>query len=213
MHWTHLVSIALAIVYIAFFSWYTSFGGPLTDDEIAHHLELFERRGGDPERLATLKQFMLSDDGDDFVMVNLIEFNEPPKMIEGVRPGETAQQVLSKYMDHMWPQLLRRACHPVAPGEAASRALDLWGIEGAEQWSMAAFMRYRSRRDMLEIASDPAFRGPHRFKEAAMAKTVAFPIAPWVHFGDPRALLAGLFVVLGLALQLWRVRSSEPPPR
>ena len=30
--WIWLVSIGL---YVAFFSWYTSFGGPLTDEEIA----------------------------------------------------------------------------------------------------------------------------------------------------------------------------------
>ena len=67
--------------------------------------------------------------------------------------------------------------------------------------------------ESLDQPGVAAYRGPHRFKEAAMAKTVAFPIAPWVHFGDPRALLAGLFIVLGLALQLLRVRSSEPAPR
>ncbi len=29
-------------------------------------------------------------------------------------------------------------------------ALDLWGIEGAEQWSMGGLVRYRSRRDLME---------------------------------------------------------------
>ena len=49
---------------------------------------------------------------------------------------------------------------------------------------------------MLEIASNPAFAGAHDFKIAAMAKTIAFPIDPWFHLGDPRLLLA---LLLGLA--------------
>lgn len=37
--WTWLVLVGL---YLAFFSWYTSFGGPLTDEEIAHCIAQLE---------------------------------------------------------------------------------------------------------------------------------------------------------------------------
>ena len=105
-------------------------------------------------------------------------------------------------MSYMWPALLRRACHPVIGGRALADALDLWGIEGAERWSMAGLMRYRSRRDLLEIADHPGFRDAHPFKEAAMAKTIAFPIAPFPHPGSP-ALLFGLgFFSLGALIPL-----------
>ena len=30
----------LGVVYAAFFYWYTSFGGPLSDEEIAHHTKV-----------------------------------------------------------------------------------------------------------------------------------------------------------------------------
>ena len=39
--WTWLVIVA---VYGLFFSWYTSFGGPLSDEEIAHYMALMESR-------------------------------------------------------------------------------------------------------------------------------------------------------------------------
>jgi hypothetical protein len=51
----------------------------------------------------------------------------------------------------------------------------------------------------MEIASNPAFQGPHEFKIAAMNKTVAFPIDPWFQLGDPRLVLGLLALVLGLA--------------
>jgi hypothetical protein len=189
---------SLALLWGLFFFWYTSFGGPLTDEEIAGYLAQFERRGGTGEELAALRAFLESDTGDDFVMVNVIELHERPPPMPGIPPDATSAEMLDRYMAYMWPALSRRACHPVIMGTAAAPALDLWGIDGAENWSQAAFMRYRSRRDMMEIAGNPDFQGPHEFKIAAMAKTVAFPADPWLSAGDPRLLLALILVIAGL---------------
>ena len=63
------------------------------------------------------------------------------------------------------------------------------GIEDAEQWSSVGIVRYRSRRDILAIALDPAFGTEHDFKLAALAKTIAVPIEPDLHLGDLRLLL------------------------
>jgi hypothetical protein len=190
----------LLLLFVAFTAWYTSWGGPLTPEEIERYLGIMRERGRTSEEIAPLRAFLESDTGDDFVMVNLIHLREPPERIEGVGPDETAEDVLGRYMEHMWPELLRRACHPVAFGLAAAPALDLWGIEGAEEWTQAGLMRYRSRRDLLEIATNPAFQGPHEFKIASMHKTIAFPADPWGQLGDPRLVLGLVLAVIALAL-------------
>jgi hypothetical protein len=207
--WIWLVSIGL---YLAFFGWYTSLKGPLTDDEIAHYMALFESRepAPSPQRLAQLRKFMEEDTGDDFVMVNVIDMYETPLQIEGVEPGESSDEVLAKYMEYMYPALFARACHPVLFGEAANSAMDLMNADGMESWTRGAGMRYRSRRDMLEIASNPAFAGSHEFKIAAMRKTIAFPIDPWIQLGDPRVLLALLLGLIGCGLS-WRLALRRPP--
>jgi hypothetical protein len=198
--------VALAGLYAIFFSWYTSFGGPLTDEEISHYISLFEDRESAPapERLAQLRKFMEEDTGDDFVMVNVIDMYETPLQIEGVEPGETSGDVLDKYMAYMMPELLRRASHPVLYGQSANTAMDIMNADGMEQWSVGAGMRYRSRRDLLEISSNPAFAGSHEFKIAAMRKTIAFPIDPWMQLGDPRLILALLLGLVGCAVSWWR---------
>ena len=134
-------------------------------------------------------------------MVNLIEMREPPERVEGVGPDDSAEDVLARYMEYMGPALLRRACHPVLFGQAAAPALDVWGIENGERWSQAGMMRYRSRRDMMEIAANPDFSGPHEFKIAAMRKTIAFPVDPWGQVGDPRLVLGLFFAAMVLALR------------
>ena len=192
----------LGVVYAAFFSWYTSFGGPLTPEEIDHFVALIaengEQRG--PEREALLRNFLESDTGDDFVMVNVIEMHATPLQVDGVEEGESSEDVLAKYMEYMMPALLSRASHPVFYGAAASPALEMFGVEGMRDWTTGAGMRYRSRRDMMEIASNPAFQGSHEFKIASINKTIAFPIDPWVNAGDPRLLLALILGLLGCAL-------------
>ena len=69
-------------------------------------------------------------------------------------------------------------------------------------------MRYRSRRDMLEIVTNPAFQGSHEFKVAAIDKTVAFPVDPWYSLGDPRILLFLVFLVIGLTAS-WRSERAK----
>jgi hypothetical protein len=192
-------------LYVIFFSWYTSFGGPLSDEEIAHYIALIENRlpAPPPERVAMLRKFLEEDTGDDFVMINVIDMYETPLQVEGVEPGETSDEVLAKYMEYMIPELLVRASHPVLYGQAANTAMDLMNADGMEKWSTGAGMRYRSRRDMIEIASNPAFAGSHAFKIAAMRKTIAFPIDPWIQLGDPRVVLALFFGLIGCGLS-WR---------
>ena len=195
LNWMWLV---LAILYTGFFSWYTSFDGPLSQEEMDHYYKILEARNSDgsPEQRARLRKFMEEDTGDDFVMINVIDMYEEPMQISGVSSSDTSEDVLDRYMEYMYPALFTRACHPILFGEAANQAMDLMNAPGMEQWTRGAAMRYRSRRDMLEIASNPAFTGAHDFKIAAMAKTIAFPIDPWFHLGDPRLLLA---LLLGLA--------------
>ena len=200
----------LATVYLAFFSWYTSFGGPLTPEEIDHYVALIaesgEQRG--PEREAMLRGFLENDTGDDFVMVNVIEMHATPLQVKGVEPGETSEDVLAKYMAYMIPALFVRASHPVLYGTASSPALEMFGVEGMREWTTGAGMRYRSRRDMMDIATNPAFQGSHEFKIASINKTIAFPIDPWMHLGDPRLLLALTLALVGCALS-WIVASRD----
>ena len=187
----------LVIFYLTFFSWYTSFGGPLTAAEIERYLSVLEAGAVDPERLATWRAFMESDTGDDFAMLNVMDLRETPEQVEGVEPGDTTAQVLARYTGPFLGAALRSAAHPVVIGQAAAGALDLWGIEGAREWTGGGLVRYRSRRDLMEQAVFASTLDIHRFKLAAMTKTIAFPIDPWFQLGDPRLLLALALGILG----------------
>jgi len=193
-----LVWLIPALLYAVFFFWYTSFGGPLTQEEVEHYVSAFEElEGADVERLARLRAFLESDTGNDFLMINAIHMKDMPDPVQGVEPGESSDDVMAKYMEYMWPALFSRASHPVSFGPAVSNALDVVGIENARVWNRGALFRYRSRRDMMEITTNPGFAGRHDFKIAALEKTIAYPIEDGLPLTDPRVLL--FFVLLSLA--------------
>jgi hypothetical protein len=180
-------------LYLAFCWWYTNTSGALTDAEIERYAQILASNGAAPDRVAEMRRFMATDTGRQFIMVNVIDMAKNPPSVDGAPPGASADALLDRYMEYMWPALLARACHPVLVGDAVAPALDLVGIDGAQRWSRAALMRYRSRRDVLDIATNPAFSGRHEFKMAALEKTIAFPVETQLYLSDLRVLL---FVVL-----------------
>jgi hypothetical protein len=198
-----------AFLYAVFVFWYTDFGGPLNDKEISGFLEKFEAQGAPVEIRDHMRRFMETDSGRQFLMLNVIDFSEDPPDVPGAEPGETAEQLMGRYMEHMYVQLFKRACHPVIMGYAVHEAMDLVGVdelENAERWDVAAFMRYRSRRTFMEVVTNPETRGRHTFKVAALDKTIAYPIETEINLGEPRLLLGLLLLTTAAILDLTLIR-------
>ena len=228
-------------VWLAFCYWYTNTSGRLAAEEIDRFADQARQNGRPEAAVADLRRFMQEDDGDDFLMVNLLllaeeasgadggaqaEIGAAPQADAGLPAGggdatpdaatggasahgDSPAQLMDRYMAHMLPELLKRASHPALVGATVFQAMDLAGIEGAENWSSVGLVRYRSRRDLLEIALDPVFNGKHRFKVASLEKTIAVPMAPDLYFGDLRLLLLlALLSLTGLADALWRRRPA-----
>jgi hypothetical protein len=205
-----LLWTAPAVLYLAFCWWYTDLSGPLTSAEIERYASQLAEQGAAADRVAEMRQFMEGDTGRQFIMVNVIDMARVPRAVDATSPNDDAQALLDRYMQYMWPALLRRACHPVFVGDAVFDALDIVGIDGARHWSQAALMRYRSRRDVLEIATNPAFGGRHEFKMAALEKTIAFPVEPRLYLSDLRLLLGiACFAVVALADAILYRRSAR----
>lgn len=201
-----------ALVWAGFSLWYTDCGGPLTEQEIGAWVAELEARDAPPRMVESLRRFMENDSGRQFLMLNAIDLAEDPPDVEGAAPGESAEQLMGRYMEHMYAQLFRRACHPVVYGYAVNPAMDIVGIDGAEQWTAGALMRYRSRRSFMEVVAHPDTRGRHEFKVAAMEKTIAYPIETVLYLGDPRLILGLLFLAGAALADLVTGRRPQGPP-
>lgn len=185
-----------AVLYAGFFGWYTDLRGPLSDSEVDAFVARASERGDDPELVASLERFFREDTGRQFLMVNAIDMSEDPPDVAGAPAGATASELMDLYMEHMYGELFKQACHPVSFGEAVHEAVDLVGIEGAAQWTAGAVFRYRSRRSFMAIVEHPDMAERHAFKLAALDKTISYPIEPSLFLGDLRLILGLLLLSL-----------------
>ena len=195
---------SLFIVYGLFFTWYTDFGGKLSDDEIKFYYSKFESnalkdsRVLEPRIIKLLQKFMEEDSGKQFLMVNVIDMSENPIFPDGTVSEESSDNLMNEYMEHMYGEVLKRASHPAFIGSAVNGSMDLVGIKNAEVWETAALFRYKSRRAFLEIVTHPDMNSKHKYKIAALEKTIAFPVETQFYLGDLRLLLGLIFLIIGL---------------
>ena len=79
--------------------------------------------------------------------------------------------------------------------------MDLLNAGDLREWGDTVSIRYRSRRDFMDFATDPRMSEVHVFKVAAMERAIAFPADPWFHFGDLRIILGLVLGLLGCAVR------------
>lgn len=182
--------IVPALGYVLFALWYTNLSGPLTKEEIKAIVQLAESNNAAPERVAMIRRFMEEDTGNQFIMVNNLDMAEAPPALPATGPGAGASELIGHYMEHMYPALFKRASHPVFFGNVVANAMDLTGIENAESWTQGALFRYRSRRDVMAISTDPRFTERQEYKLAALDKTIAYPVEPVLYPNDLRIFVA-----------------------
>ena len=196
--------LPLSLIYILFFLWYTNLSGPLSDQEIAAYKEMYEESNRDSYQWERAFKFMSEDDGKDFYMVNFLDSNESPRTMEATGEGATWEDLSAHYMAYMWPQLFKRASHPVFFSYVLNPALDIVAAQGMEEWDIVAIFRYRSRRDLFEIGLNPIFEERHEYKIESLDKTIAIPVeTPFIT--DLRLALFIFLLIFGLIVE--RVRT------
>jgi len=179
------------LIYALFWWWYVGFRPKVTPVEVEQTMGLFKTEGGwtDQQR-ENLRNFLANDNGKDFVMVNLLLLK---------RPQKESREKLAKYQKIFLGSLLRKAGHPVMVAMAASGNVENVACDQDEGWGAAGMIRYRSRRDLMEMLPATIGSEHHGLKLAALERTFAFPASPWFLFGGPK-LLAPLVIALIAAL-------------
>jgi hypothetical protein len=190
-----------AVLYVGFLLFYNNWRGKLTPEEIDTMLAQAGAQGADDVNdLAIVRKFLEEDDGREFVMVNLVRV--PDTMVTDPDTGQLvpAQDMMEAYSKAFIPRLIKHGGHPALAARKVGGYLDSWMVGADPGWSIVGFMRYRSRRDMLEMVLDPTFKDAHKFKFLGVAETFSFPTQPFLRvYVSPRVTV---FLVLALAAAL-----------
>lgn len=196
--WAWLVALA---VYVAFRLWYDNWRGPLTQAEIDSFMaKATESKMGEYSDPAVIRAFLEADDGREFIMSNLVGLHvqKVPHPFTGT-PTE-GLKLLQEYAKLFIKVLFRHGGHPMMAMRKLGGYVDSWNTPPDPGWHVVGAMRYRSRRDMMELATDPALKEVHPLKAAGTAVTFSFPAEVIVAFALRPRVWVGLVLALVAAL-------------
>ncbi len=182
-----------ALLYVGFWFWYIGISRKITSDEVESTINLLQTRSNySVKQIDAIRHFFEQDDGKDFVMVNLLELKEPMQQ---------SRKNLAAYQKVFLGNLLKRAGHPVFIARAASGNLEDIGC-GTDNWTAAGMVRYRSRRDLLEVLPATVGSEHHELKLESLVRTFAYPGAPWTLIGGPKLIVPMALALIAALLHL-----------
>jgi hypothetical protein len=199
--WTWGVALAL---YFLFRLWYDNWRGPLTRQEIEHYMSIVASTEmsaySDP---AIVREFLENDDGKEFVMVNLVRVHT--SLVAHPHTGQPTKGIdlLREYGSNFIKVLLQHGGHPVLAMRKVGGYIDSWNTPPDPGWHIAGSMRYRSRRDMMALATSPSLKDVHILKTVATATTFSFPsqVVLGLYLG-PRIWVALILALLAAVVHL-----------
>jgi hypothetical protein len=202
---TIALSFIFFLVYLAFLFWYGGRSKPLSLAEVESLLAEMKRRAGkqaevdESPLLQQFRELTKNDDGREYYMVNLLKYRKKALYSEGSTFGDDPLAANNRYNRAIVPLLLKHGGHPVFLGQVQGRFLHPYG---ADDWDQVGIVRYRSRRDMLNMAVEISGLGVDVHKWAALEKTQVFPVKPLVSLAFIRIAVAGILVMLASVISI-----------
>ena len=176
-----IITVFFIILYLTFLYWYYKPTKSFSANEIDNYTTLLQRQLDESaemslEDLMQMVEFMKSDNGKSFYNINIVKYREQalyPDDIDIVGSGKEANARYSKFM---MKEILSRACHPIV---FLKPTINLMGNDktnyGQIYWDDISIIRYRSRRDFMEVITSERFKNGNVHKWAGIEDTLVYP--------------------------------------
>ena len=190
------------MLYGLFLVWHERRGPPLTQVEteaVLAHLAAnsIAAEAGDHDLPMSLRTLAAADDGRQYFMVNLIQYRERALYPPGSASlGTDARAADARYARIVLPQLLKRGSYPIFVSRVVGAFIP---HTGATSWDAVAIVRYRSRRDMLDMVKALQRLGGGMHKWAAIEDTHVFPVHAFVRVAPLPIVVLLVLLVVGFA--------------
>lgn len=189
IRWVKMGWVAvLGLLFLVFSTWYGGNGKPLTPEQGTELLRQLrasyaDTSGGESGFADNIEDMIARDDGKEFYAVNL----------EQLKGGEQAKEADRAYGRVVFPLLLKRGGHPVFVSYREGLMLGDYG----SQVDRVAVVRYRSLRDLINMAKDPAMIAGSHHKFNALDHTEVFITRPAITFMHIRLTVALILLLIG----------------
>lgn len=168
--------ILVPIIYGIFSIWYFNWRGPITFEEVDAFMVSFDQVEGSEHTGAEIfREFLEQDDGSEFVMLNLVQLHQGEVVHPISGDKMSASKLIGEYFGPFARALLKRGGHPVFQARTVGGNMDSWNVDNNQGFGVTGMMRYKSRRDLVELILDSGFADVHIYKLAAIERTISYP--------------------------------------
>lgn len=168
--------ILVPIIYGIFSIWYFNWRGPITFEEVDAFMVSFDQVEGSEHTGAEIfREFLEQDDGSEFVMLNLVQLHQGEVVHPISGDKMSASKLIGEYFGPFARALLKRGGHPVFQARTVGGNMDSWNVDNNQGFGVTGMMRYKSRRDLVELILDSGFADAHIYKLAAIERTISYP--------------------------------------
>ncbi|PSV51048.1 hypothetical protein [Photobacterium sp. GB-1] len=186
--------IILIVIFLCFACWYDGWWiSSLTEEEGKDLYKALSGQRVEDQPKTTVNPnavdlFARTDNGKAFYMLNLIK---DKKDLESKDMG-ALESIDRNYAKVVFPLLFKHGCHPVL----VSKPLTTFSQPATEEeWDAIFIIRYRSRRDLYKIVTNPEFQKAWEFKLASIQNTTVIPSIPVLQ-GVNLKWIVGLILIL-----------------
>jgi len=166
-------------------------------DEYINKISQLSHLSGGKHNIEELRAFLSSDDGEAFYTVNLYQYHKQAQYLTDELPNISGVEAYDKFSRVMVKLLLQNYSYPIF----GSNWLDL----SEKGWDRIVIVKYRSRRDMAKIFSDPKFSLASKDKWASIKNHDRFVVKA-LHL--PEAFIFLIFCILLVNLNLISKKTS-----
>ncbi|MEP0070333.1 hypothetical protein [Pyruvatibacter sp.] len=138
--------------------------------------------------LPALRRFLEEDDGLPFYTVNLYRFFDQAQYPANSGFAGTGREAFDRFSTVMVRLLAARASHPVYGSN--------WMSDDDKKWHRIVIVRYRSRRDIVDVFASEEFAEASLHKTASLAENGRM-LAHAIHIPDGSIVFVLLALVVG----------------
>jgi hypothetical protein len=186
----YISALLFLLFYLGFLAWYDGWGsGPLTAEELEGYLAKMPDQSESNEIALRLRRFGGDDDGQEFFMLNLNRY----EYAEG-EPQEGVPAAYQEYSAAVIGMVISNAGHPVYSGRIPDYRLA--GETAQAGWHEVILVRYRSRRDFVDMVTSDEYQEIARVREGGIAYAEVGPTMSNISAITPRSIVALILLVL-----------------
>ena len=199
-----LIPIGIIIVFMRWYQWGAQTLSPSDVNTYMAAIEAQTQKPGARHDLPALRKFLSEDDGKPVYTVNLYKFHDTAEYPDASGFSGTGEQAYDRFSKVMISLMAKRGSHPIYGSN--------WVDQANSDWDRIVIVRYRSRRDLVDLFATNDFAEASLHKWASLREHERMLVQA-IHIPDGIYIIAMIAIFIGIAIYFigrfgWRVRPT-----